>query len=303
MMEKAKNLTDSVQTEDFWGNISEKVNRITFDSTRQAAFSPRLPELKNIHIFRRNEQYSGVLPNIHAYFVLWICLSGEGGLLIDEAHVGLQQHEGILVLPGQPHCLPDNQGRRVEWLLIRFESRDHGWFSVFRNVPLQFSDRSAEILAQLLKHYEERENSFSCSACGAALLQLLAGLSGERISSSGILLPEYGQTTAAYIRELCELMIQMPPVKDPFKVVAMRRNVTPEYLHTLFRKKTGHSSRVFLNWQKLNLAQHLLITSDLSISEIAQHCGFSGIYPFSRFFSKQSGMSPSAYRKKREKRS
>ena len=63
-MEKAKNLTESVQIEDFWGNISEKVNRITFDSTRQAAFSPRLPELKNIHIFRRNEQYSGVLPNI-----------------------------------------------------------------------------------------------------------------------------------------------------------------------------------------------------------------------------------------------
>ena len=298
MTERRKNLTESVQKHEIWSEIAEIVEELTFDSTRLAAFSPRLPELKNIHIFRRNEQYSGVLPNIHAYFVLWICLSGAGGLLIDDAHIGLQEHEGLLVLPGQPHCLPDNQGRRVEWLLIRFESMDHGWFSVFRNVPLQLSDRCAEILAQLLKYYEERENSFACSACGAALLQLLAGLSEERLSSSGIFLPEYGQSTAAYIRELCELMIQMPPVKDPFKIVASRRNVTPEYLHTLFRKKTGHSSRVFQNWQKLNLAQHLLANSELSISEIALRCGFSDIYPFSRFFRQQSGITPSAYRKK-----
>ena len=298
MTEKRKNLTESVQKRKVWSEITEIAGEITFDSTRREVFSPRLPELKNIHIFRRNEQYSGVLPNIHAYFVLWICLSGAGGLLIDDAHIGLQEHEGILVLPGQPHCLPDNQGRRVEWLLIRFESMDHGWFSVFRNVHLQLSDRSAEILAQLLKYYGERENSFACSACGAALLQLLAGLSEERLSSTGMLLPEYGQSTAAYIRELCELMIQMPPVKDPFKIVAAHRNVTPEYLHTLFRKKTGHSSRVFQNWQKLNLAQHLLANSELSISEIALRCGFSDIYPFSRFFRQQSGITPSAYRKK-----
>ena len=301
MIKKRKNLTDSVQKEDFWENISEKVAGITFDSTRLAAFSPRLPELKNIHIFRRNEQYKGVLPNIHAYFVLWICLSGEGRLLIDEANVGLQPHEGILVLPGQPHCLPDNQGRRVEWLLIRFESKDHGWFSVFRNVRLQFSARSAEILAQMLTHYEERENAFACSACGAALLQLLAALSEDRLALTDVLRSEYGQSTAAYIRELCELMIQMPPVKDPFKIVAAHRNVTPEYLHALFRKKTGYTSRKFLIWQKMNLAQHLLVNSELSVSEIALRCGFSGIYPFSRFFSKHSGMSPSAYRKKREK--
>ena len=300
MMKKRKNLTDSAQKWDSWENISEKAGRITFDSTRLAAFSPRLPELKNIHIFRRNEQYKGVLPNIHSYFVLWICLFGAGRLLIDEASVALQQHEGILVLPGQPHCLPDNLGRRVEWLLIRFESQDPGWFSVFRNVRLQFSVRSAEILEQMLAHYEERDKSFACSACGAALLQLLAVLSEERISSTDVLRSEYGQSTAAYIRELCELMIQMPPVKDPFQIVAARRNVTPAYLHALFRKKTGYTSRNFLVWQKLNLAQHLLVTSELSVSEIALRCGFSGIYPFSRFFSKHSGMSPSAYRKKRE---
>ena len=52
MMEKRKNLTDSVQKEDSWEIISEKADRITFDSTRLAAFTPRLPELKNIHIFR-----------------------------------------------------------------------------------------------------------------------------------------------------------------------------------------------------------------------------------------------------------
>ena len=303
MVEKGKILTDSVQGAEIMSPVSELIQQISFDSSRRNAFTPRLPELRNIHIFRRNEIEYNAVPNIHGYYVLWICLGGTGRLLIDGAHVELQSGESTLVLPGQPHIrLPDAEKRHVSWLLIRFESNDHGWFAGFRNARSRLTPDSLEKLAILLEYYLRRDEILYSSACGSTLLLLLSLLLTEQNNFSAknpLYEPDVPGGAASCIRELCELMMQMPPVKDPFRIVAARRNVTAAYLHVLFRKKTGHSPREFMARQKLNLAQHLLANSDLTVSEIAQRCGFSGIYPFSRFFSRKCRITPTAYRRER----
>ena len=303
MLKKEKNLTDSAHEDKIMHSVSELSRQISFDSSRRNAFTPRLPELRNIHIFRRNEIEYNAVPNIHGYYVLWICLAGTGHLLVDGAHVELRSGESTLVLPGQPHIrLPDAGKRHVNWLLIRFESNDHGWFAGFRNSRNRLSPGAAEKLAMLLEYYFRREEILYSYACGSTLLLLLSLLLTEQINfSSGNPLyePDVPGGTASCIRELCELMMQQPPVKDPFGIIAARRNVTAAYLHVLFRKKTGHTPRDFMARQKLNLAQHLLANSDLTISEIALRCGFSGIYPFSRFFSRKCRLSPTAYRREK----
>jgi hypothetical protein len=303
MVKKRKNLTDSAHGSKMMHSVSELSRQISFDSSRRNAFTPRLPELRNIHIFRRNEIEYNAVPNIHGYYVLWICLAGTGRLLIDGAHVELQSGESTLVLPGQPHIrLPDAEKRHVSWLLIRFESDDHGWFAGFRNARSRLSPETSEKLAMLLEYYLRREEILYSSACGGTLLLLLSLLLTEQTDFSAknpLYEPDIPGGTASCIRELCELMMQMPPVGDPFRIVAARRNVTAAYLHVLFRKKTGHTPRDFMARQKLNLAQHLLANSDLTISEIALRCGFSGIYPFSRFFSRKCRITPTAYRKER----
>lgn len=277
--------------------MSELLDKITFDSSRKMAFTPLLPDLKNIHIFRRNEIEYRAVPNIHGYYVLWICLSGTGQLLVDGAHLELHAGESTLVLPGQPHIrLPDSKKRRVTWLLLRFESSEKGWFSGFRNSRSRLSERALQELTALLEYYARREDPLAAAGCGASLQILLAELLAKSSSPRGDL-PDMPQGSSSCIRELCELMMQMPPVKDPFKIVAARSSVTPEYLHVLFRKKTGQTPRDFMARQKLNLAQHLLVNSELTVSEIALRCGFSGIYPFSKFFKSRCKVPPSAYRR------
>lgn len=296
MAEKGKNLTDSVDEHNLMSHLSELIEAVSFDSSRRNAFTPRLPGLQHIHIFRRTEIQYRAVPNIHGYYVLWICLSGTGQLLVDGAHQELHTGETTLVHPGQPHIrFPDRCNRSVNWLLIRFESADKGYFANFRNSKRKLDGGMVKTLSLLLGSYNQKSETMT----GAALQLLLAQLLAEKTNGSENAAPEYGFSGSSCIRELCELMMQMPPVKDPFRIVAARRNVTPEYLHVLFRKKTGQSSRDFMNRQKLNLAQHLLANSELSVSEIALRCGFSGIYPFSKFFKSKCRLSPTAYRKEK----
>lgn len=295
MFEKGKNLTDSVHEAEIWFRVQDQIENISFDSGRRGSFSPRLPELRNIHIFRRSEMYELAAPNIHKYYVLWICLAGTGQLFIDGAHAEIRARESLLVTPGVPHVrLPDDKKRRVSWLLIRFECDDSSFFVPFRNARFHLDRCCAEKLSELLTFYDSRKDPLGCSACGAALLSFLMALFARREDGGEGAVPE---GVPACLREVCELMMQMPPVKDPFARVAARWNITAAYLHVLFRKKTGLTSRDFMNRQKLNLAEHLLANSELSISEIALRCGFSGVYPFSRFFSRKRHISPSAYRK------
>ncbi len=68
---------------------------------------------------------------------------------------------------------------------------------------------------------------------------------------------------------------------------------------TFWRKFTTLAHTPPLGYQlavRLNHAQRLLLTTSLSIAEIATHSGFETVYYFSSLFHKKTGASPSHYR-------
>lgn len=67
--------------------------------------------------------------------------------------------------------------------------------------------------------------------------------------------------------------------------------------HVVFRKATGMAPYVFVQSQRLKRAQELLLSTDLSIAEIAAQTGQRDPFFFSRTFKKQCRMSPTEYRK------
>ena len=52
-----------------------------------------------------------------------------------------------------------------------------------------------------------------------------------------------------------------------------------------------------LNTAKIQYAQQLLLTSDLSVTEIAERCAFSNVYHFIRYFKTRTGVSPGKWSK------
>ncbi len=68
------------------------------------------------------------------------------------------------------------------------------------------------------------------------------------------------------------------------------------HLTRLFRKTFGCSVGQWIHQQQAEQAKRLLCETSINISEIGLSCGFSDPSYFSRFFRKQTGYSPRAYR-------
>lgn len=75
-------------------------------------------------------------------------------------------------------------------------------------------------------------------------------------------------------------------------------DLSPSSFGRFFRQEMGESPVVYLQKRTLDRAKELLMTCDLSISEVALECGFQDMFYFSRFFHKWAGVSPSQWRKK-----
>ena len=64
-----------------------------------------------------------------------------------------------------------------------------------------------------------------------------------------------------------------------------------------FSRDTGFSPKAYLNKRLIEEAQHQLISNTQSIATIAYHLKFEDEHYFSRFFKKNTGFTPSDYRK------
>lgn len=86
--------------------------------------------------------------------------------------------------------------------------------------------------------------------------------------------------------------------KVNLKDIAERLHVNPSYLSRLFRASEGRTMQQYVLREKVKLAENLLKYSRYPILEIANYLGFCSPSHFSSVFLKETGMTPSAYRKK-----
>lgn len=93
----------------------------------------------------------------------------------------------------------------------------------------------------------------------------------------------------AYIREHFREDIN----RDDVAAVAC---ITPNYLSKQFRSKKGMNLREYINTIRVEEAKRLLLTTNLSVSEVAGLSGYDNISYFSTVFRKHTGMSPIDWR-------
>ena len=63
---------------------------------------------------------------------------------------------------------------------------------------------------------------------------------------------------------------------EPIKLrdIAKEVNLSPNYFHTLFSEICGKTPHDYLTEQRISAVKHLLLTTQLSLGEIAAQCGF-----------------------------
>ena len=98
----------------------------------------------------------------------------------------------------------------------------------------------------------------------------------------------------AYLREHLQEDVDL-------RQLAKDSGLHPTYFHKLFTAAFQKTPAQQLMWYRVLEAQHLLITDDLPIGEVAARCGFSTPNYFCYKFKELTGQSPSRYRKLRRK--
>ena len=99
------------------------------------------------------------------------------------------------------------------------------------------------------------------------------------------------------VEQICAYLAANYPQKFSLTDVAARFYLSPYYLSRLFRRVTGQSIVDYINGRRIEAAQHLLETTDLNISAVAEQTGFASAAHFRRVFRETMGVGPLQYRK------
>ncbi|UQZ86330.1 HTH-type transcriptional regulator YesS [Paenibacillus konkukensis] len=81
-------------------------------------------------------------------------------------------------------------------------------------------------------------------------------------------------------------------------LMADKLKITPGYLSTYFKEKTGMNFSDYLNDLRIQRAKLLLDNLELKIQDVAAHVGYQNANSFIRMFKRYSGITPGEYRKK-----
>ncbi|MGN1409842.1 MAG: AraC family transcriptional regulator [Eubacteriales bacterium] len=137
------------------------------------------------------------------------------------------------------------------------------------------------------------ENIFRREICNGIISQILCELSDTFLRSGE---RERKPSNRALTENVIEyIRINASSIKN-VSDVAEHFGYNPEYLTTLVKKNTSHSLIDYINMGKISRAKEMLLSTNLTVSEIAPLCGFSDAKYFGRLFHRLTDTTPIEFR-------
>ncbi|MBQ3424010.1 MAG: AraC family transcriptional regulator [Clostridia bacterium] len=84
------------------------------------------------------------------------------------------------------------------------------------------------------------------------------------------------------------------------EALARLTGMSPKYFCRFFRTIVHRSPIDYVNYYRVECASHFLVTGDMTVAEVAQHCGFNDSSFFIKQFRKYKGTTPRRYREQGE---
>ncbi len=168
-----------------------------------------------------------------------------------------------------------------------FIADENGYTGVFRKGSVQ-----AELADRIFESMEKEQKGYEWTTVGLMwqLMGSLISLKEKPVSVSKnrekILRLK---NVLTYIRENYDSTITLSEL-------ASVAGMSPRYFCRAFSQITGKTPIEYLNYYRIEQAGERLRLTDRQVTDIALSCGFNDMSYFSKTFSKQKGMSPTAYR-------
>ena len=226
---------------------------------------------------------------LHHRFVLIFALETAVTVAVDDRAIRLKPNEGLLVLPFQFHDYIQPAREELLWLFVTFDMIDGAPLQVLRFRPFVITQTVRQTCAELVDAYLTRGE--------ADLTSLLLSVLLQRIRQAEPILRRHQRPPVApgLIMQVNQLALNQDAPMS-VKEIARSLGISASHLRARFRASCGVSLGRHLRRLRLEKACGLLRLSQRRVTEVAELCGFSSIYSFSRAFRTAYGVSPMAYR-------
>jgi AraC-like DNA-binding protein len=277
------------------GNLSELVSRLPqplHQLLGRPATNLVLPD--NLVCFQRTSAKELNRPRrgraLHHRFVLIFALRTAATVCVDDQTIPLRAGEGLLIFPFQFHHYITPEREELSWLFVTFELHEAEVLAALRYRPFMMTSALRSLLAELVAAYEtERTAELPVLLLALFLARL------RRLKLPAQLLPVAPAPLSGLMMRVNQLA-QRSGVGSGIKEIARALGISPSHLRARFRASCGVSIGRHLRRLRLEQACGLLRLGPQRVSEVAEACGFSSIYSFSRAFRLSYGVSPLAYR-------
>lgn len=256
-----------------------------------------LPEIVAAGVYNAQVAFKGktVSPNRRTtMFEIELPLDDGGISYIDETAHAISESIVICAKPGQiRHTRLPFRCHYIHIIVNEGELLTV-LFSLPNYIEVKDTSEVRKILLELCKCYNDGlpEQSILMQSLLLKLIYILRRESTERIASY---IPKSGnrsviEQTVSYIRD-------NPTADLSLQALASKAKFSPVYFHKLFKASTGKTLHEYVEEQKIKKAIDIMVSTDLTLTQIAYECGFSSQSYFNSAFKKKMNLTPREYEK------
>ena len=253
--------------------------------------------------------YERSAPHRHDFYYCVLLDKGRMELEVDFEKIQLTNPSLFLSYPGQVHQ-------------INSAKMERGWFVAFdpsildeplKNIldqclseVLHFSLSQVQsthffdLIKQLYTVYENPDQLFHKAIVQSFVAAFVYQVASAYLSIEKSMLTRQSSRSIEITKTFRQLLRHHFKTMRKPSEFATQMHITTSHLNDSVKAVTGFTVTYYIQQVLMREAQRLLYHSDLTIKEIADTVGFEDEKYFNRLFSKVTGISPGAFRKKRE---
>jgi len=251
----------------------------------------------------------------HEYLEIALCLEGRGRFLFGRRTQPIEPGDVFLVDNSQPHVALPDSGGSLRLLLVLFRPElvagpgcrafDSGYLAPFRSADGQSLERipNATPLAAELSPALQQLAAVAANEDPAnrhvldANLRLVLGILVRRCrpgtavaATTDAVQREQIRPVLSYVEAHCQERVTLDEVA---RVV----HLSPSRVRHLFRDVSGVGFKEYATRVRLAEAKRLLLSSDLSVAEVAHSVGYTNVHQFYTVFQRYFEQLPAEYRR------
>jgi AraC-like DNA-binding protein/mannose-6-phosphate isomerase-like protein (cupin superfamily) len=290
--------------------MKSKSDNIPVYSLHNFSSQGRISQQFQVEIFDANRHFSVKYPHRHDFFEVLYLSKGSGFHVIDGNKYEIQPPCVFFMSPGQAHKIEfsgDIEGYififTAEFYLINQTNQNRliefpFFFTIKQeNRPLLLESKEDVIFLETLFRKGiaeiEKGNDYSIDLLRSVLDLILTSCAILYKSDENSLSKGRGHVVVKRFFQLVEENYQL---NLPVNEYAEKLAITPNHLTQTVNQLTGKTSSQIIKSKQVLEIKRLLVHTNLSVTEIATRLNFPDQSYFTKFFKRETGVSPLQYR-------